>query len=158
MLGLVAALYDYDCTEAGRRFQLATACEPVSAQVRYYYGFYYLFTVGRYKEAVERQEQARKEDPLNLLAACSSCQAFERPEGTRTHSVSYIKCGSSMRISGPCLFCWALSTRPKETLRKRRPVPSNYSPCVIVFPRVLRLLEWRTTHEIDPAFQEGQRE
>jgi len=68
MLGLVAALYDYDWTEAGRRFQLATACEPVSAQVRYYYGFYYLFTVGRYKEAVEQQERARKEDPLNLLS------------------------------------------------------------------------------------------
>ena len=47
-------------------FQLATACEPVPAQVRGYYGFYYLFTVGRHEEAVEEQERARKEDPLNL--------------------------------------------------------------------------------------------
>ncbi|HYR41654.1 MAG TPA: protein kinase, partial [Terriglobia bacterium] len=66
MLGLVASLYDYDWTEAERRFQLATACEPVPAQVRRYYGFYYLLPVGRYKEAVEQQERARNEDPLNL--------------------------------------------------------------------------------------------
>ncbi|PYS52653.1 MAG: hypothetical protein DMG13_15485 [Acidobacteria bacterium] len=71
MLGLVAALYDYDWTAAERRFQLATACEPVPAQVRHYYGFYYLLPVGRYKEAVEQQERARKEDPLNLHSRVS---------------------------------------------------------------------------------------
>ena len=71
MLGMVAALYDYDWTEAERHFQLATAHEPVPAQVREYYGMYYLLPVGRYKEAVEQQERARKEDPLNLFGRVS---------------------------------------------------------------------------------------
>jgi len=82
MLGLVAALYDYDWTEAERRFQLATAREPVPAQVREYYGMYYLLPVGRYKEAVEQQERARNEDPLNLFGRVSlaaSLRAAGRP-------------------------------------------------------------------------------
>ncbi len=75
MLGLVHALYDYDWTEAERRFHLAVAREQVPTEVRASYGFYYLFPVGRYTDAIEQVEQALKEDPLNLhrrvnLAVC----------------------------------------------------------------------------------------
>ncbi len=77
------------------------------------------------KKRLSSKSEPGKRTRLISSAACSSRQAFERPEGTRTHSVSYIKCVSSTRISGPCLFCWALSTRPKETLRKRPLTPKR---------------------------------
>jgi len=67
MLGLVHALYDYNWTEAERRFHLAVAREQVPPQVRASYGIHYLFPVGRYTDAIEQYEQALKEDPLNLL-------------------------------------------------------------------------------------------
>jgi serine/threonine-protein kinase len=76
LLGLVAALYDYDWSEAERHFKLAMASESVSAQVRHYYGFHYLFTIGRYEEAVEQQKRARKEDPLNLRDRASLAPAL----------------------------------------------------------------------------------
>ena len=158
MLGLVAALYDYDCTEAGRRFQLATACEPVSAQVRYYYGFYYLFTVGRYKEAVERQEQARKEDPLNLLSRVQLVPSL-RAAGRYADALSELhKVRQLDENFWPLSFLLGIIHASQGNFAEAAPGPLKLQPCVIVFPRVLRLLEWRTTHEIDPAFQEGQRE
>ena len=42
MLGIVAAVFDYDWKEAERRFGLAMARDPVSPQVRYWYGGFYL--------------------------------------------------------------------------------------------------------------------
>jgi hypothetical protein len=47
MLGLVAALYDYDWEEAGHRFALAMAAESVPSEVRRFYALYYLLPVGR---------------------------------------------------------------------------------------------------------------
>jgi len=75
MLGVVAATYDYDWTESGRRFRLAMAHEPVSPDVRRLYGFYYLLLTGRPLDAAEELQRLLEEDPLNLwlqlrLAAC----------------------------------------------------------------------------------------
>ncbi len=46
LLGMVAALYDYDWQEAERRFQLALVREPVRPEVRRWYGYAFLLPVG----------------------------------------------------------------------------------------------------------------
>src|SRR5260370_1028262 len=66
-LGNIAATYDYDWEEAGRRFGLAMAREPVPPDVRCNYGFFYLLPMGRAREAVHEYPRALEEDPLRLL-------------------------------------------------------------------------------------------
>lgn len=66
MLGVVAALYDYDWQEAGRRFGVATAREPVPRAVRSAFALFYLMYIGRYRAAVEQLEIALSDDPLSV--------------------------------------------------------------------------------------------
>jgi serine/threonine-protein kinase len=75
MLGVVAGVYDYDWNNAERCFALAMAREPIPPQVRHWYGYFYLFLIGKVQEALEEQERALRQDPLNIffrlsLAAC----------------------------------------------------------------------------------------
>ncbi len=65
LMGCVAAMYDYDWTEADRRFRLAFAHGPVSTDVRRQRTFYFLAHTGRAAEGVEDLSRARTEDPLN---------------------------------------------------------------------------------------------
>jgi serine/threonine-protein kinase len=74
MLGIVAAVFDYDWKESGRRFAMAMARDPVPRQVRGWYGVFYLWPIGRIQEAVEELERAYKEDPLD--AVCRSTLAI----------------------------------------------------------------------------------
>jgi len=67
MLGVVAAVYDYDWKEAARLFRLAMAHESVSPHVHEYYGYLYLLPMGRPADAVEELEKALRRDPLNLM-------------------------------------------------------------------------------------------
>jgi len=76
MLGIVAALYDYDWKEAERRFHLAMARDPVPPRVRPWYGFMYLLPIGRAEEAVQQQELGIKDDPLNAIALASLSQSY----------------------------------------------------------------------------------
>ena len=76
MLGLVAALYDYDWQEAARRFERAMAGEPVPSEVRRYYALYYLLPVGRSAEAAEECARALQEDPLNLMGRLRLAQCL----------------------------------------------------------------------------------
>jgi eukaryotic-like serine/threonine-protein kinase len=64
MLGVVAGFYDYDWKEAGRRFGLAMAHEPVPPAVHDFYGSFYLLPTGRAQEGLTEMEYALKEDPL----------------------------------------------------------------------------------------------
>ncbi len=66
MLGIVAALYDYDWREADRQFAAAMAREPVPRSVRSAYALFYLNYLGRYREAVGELERAIKDDPLSV--------------------------------------------------------------------------------------------
>ena len=68
MLGLVAAMYDYDWTEAERQFRLALAHEAAHALVHKYYAHYCLLPLGRASEAIEHHTINLAEDPLNLAA------------------------------------------------------------------------------------------
>lgn len=76
MLGMVAALYDYDWPEAERRLLLAMNTEPVRSQVRRHYALYYLLPVGRYAEAAEQCARALEEDPLNVMGRLRFAQCL----------------------------------------------------------------------------------
>ena len=77
MLGLVAALYDYDWDEAADRFARAMASDQVPSHVRRLYALYYLLPIGRFDEAVEESARALREDPLDLLGRVRFAQCLE---------------------------------------------------------------------------------
>jgi serine/threonine protein kinase/Flp pilus assembly protein TadD len=67
LLGVWAGTFSYDWSEAERRWGLAMAREPVSRDVRFWYGNHYLLPMGRAVEAVEAMAWGLEGDPLNLL-------------------------------------------------------------------------------------------
>ena len=67
LLGVWAGTFSYDWNEAERRWRLAMAREPVSRDVRFWYGNHYLLPIGRPAEAVEAMAWGLEGDPLNLL-------------------------------------------------------------------------------------------
>jgi tetratricopeptide (TPR) repeat protein len=77
MLGLVAALYDYDWQEAARQFGLAMTGESVPSEVRRAYAFYYLLPTGRADEAAQEAARALQEDPLNLMGRLRFAQCLQ---------------------------------------------------------------------------------
>jgi serine/threonine protein kinase/tetratricopeptide (TPR) repeat protein len=64
VLGCIAAMYDFDWTEADRRFSLAFAHGIPSHTVRVLRANWFLVHAGRGREAVEDMERALREDPL----------------------------------------------------------------------------------------------
>jgi eukaryotic-like serine/threonine-protein kinase len=74
MLGIVAAQYDFDFTEAERRFRLAMADKLITPHLREWYAFFFLFSTGRAAEALAQIEQTIEEDPLcQMWHHMSSC-------------------------------------------------------------------------------------
>jgi serine/threonine-protein kinase len=67
LLGVCAGTYDFDWSGAERHWRLAMAREPVSRDIRFWYGNHYLLPIGRTLEAVEAMAWGLQEDPLNLL-------------------------------------------------------------------------------------------
>ena len=67
LLAVCIGGYEYNWIEAERHWRLAMAREPVSRDVRFWYGNHYLLPIGRTAEAVEAMEWGLQEDPLNLL-------------------------------------------------------------------------------------------
>ncbi len=67
LLGAVAAVYDYDWAEAGRRFRLAMARQPIPTHVRMTYAALYCHPNGRLRDGEEELRRALQEDPLHLL-------------------------------------------------------------------------------------------
>ena len=58
---------DYEWSAAESRWRLAMAREPVSRDVRFWYGNHYLLPIGRVVEAVEAMTWGLELDPLNLM-------------------------------------------------------------------------------------------
>jgi tetratricopeptide (TPR) repeat protein len=77
MLGLVAALYDYDWDAAAREFELAMAGDEASSEVRRFRALYYLLPVGRVDEAAAECTRALQQDPLNLLGRVRFAQCLQ---------------------------------------------------------------------------------
>jgi TolB-like protein/Tfp pilus assembly protein PilF len=67
ILGVCAGGFGHDWIGAEREWRLAMAREPVSRDVRLWYGNHFLLPIGRVAEAVEMMASALPEDPLNLL-------------------------------------------------------------------------------------------
>ena len=67
LLGVCAGGFGHDWIGAEREWRLAMAREPISSDVRFWYGNHYLLPIGRVAEAVETMARALEEDPLNLL-------------------------------------------------------------------------------------------
>ena len=64
MLGIVAGVLDFDWSELERRIQMATAREPLSAHMRQWKAYFYVFSVGRPEEARHLVAQIIEDDPL----------------------------------------------------------------------------------------------
>jgi TolB-like protein/predicted Ser/Thr protein kinase len=64
MLGIIAGHYDYDWSEAERRFRVAITREPLSPHLRQWYGTFFLFATGRAAEARLQLSRVIEEDPL----------------------------------------------------------------------------------------------
>jgi TolB-like protein/Tfp pilus assembly protein PilF len=67
VLGAIAAVYDYDWREAERQFHAAMRSDPVPPLVRHWYSFFFLGPLGRSAEAIEQNQRALEQDPLNLV-------------------------------------------------------------------------------------------
>ena len=67
VLGMVAALYDFDWSEAERLFSLAMIRQPVPSYVRWYYSFAYLLPQGRIRESERECQRGLEDDPLNFI-------------------------------------------------------------------------------------------
>jgi eukaryotic-like serine/threonine-protein kinase len=67
LLGVCAGSFGHDWIGAEREWRLAMAREPISRDVRLWYGNHYLLPIGRLAEAVETMASALPEDPLNLV-------------------------------------------------------------------------------------------
>jgi len=67
LLGVCAGCFGHDWIGAEHEWQLAMAREPISRDVRFWYGNHYLLPIGRLAEAVETMASGLQDDPLNLL-------------------------------------------------------------------------------------------
>jgi TolB-like protein/Tfp pilus assembly protein PilF len=67
VLGVTAAMFDYDWKLAEKHFRQAMVASPVPPLVRYRYAFYYLHPLGRVPEAMEQYRLALENDPLSML-------------------------------------------------------------------------------------------
>jgi serine/threonine-protein kinase len=67
LLGVCAGGFGHDWIRAEREWRLAMVREPISCDVRLWYGNHYLLPIGRLSEAVDTMASALPEDPLNLL-------------------------------------------------------------------------------------------
>src|SRR6185295_18151781 len=67
MLGVVAAVYDYDWTGAATCFRRAMTRDPIPSLTRFNYGLHYLLPLGRAAEAIEQLELGLRDDPLNTV-------------------------------------------------------------------------------------------
>ena len=80
LLGVVAGVYDYDWNEAGRRFQLAMAHDPVPPDVRLWYGVFYLGPLGRAQEAIAQHKTILRADPFNLTFLNALAEGYASDE------------------------------------------------------------------------------
>jgi TolB-like protein/Tfp pilus assembly protein PilF len=58
---------EYDWKAAETEYRRALELNPGSAQVHYWYGYSYLYPLGRYAEAISQMQRARQLDPLSLI-------------------------------------------------------------------------------------------
>jgi len=65
LMGVIAALHDYDWKEAEQQFSLARASQSFPPIVHDMYATFYLMPLGRFEEALQERAKAIAQDPLN---------------------------------------------------------------------------------------------
>jgi TolB-like protein len=98
VLGMVAALYDFDWNEAERRFRLAVAREAVPPYVRWYYSFAYLLPMGRTRESERQCRLGMEDDPLNFVGGFHYAGALLAGGNTEAGQV-YLRQLSELHVS-----------------------------------------------------------
>jgi eukaryotic-like serine/threonine-protein kinase len=133
IMGSLAAMYDYDWSEADRRFQLALAHGVVSSDVSYQRTNFFLAHAGRAQEAVEDMSLARAQDPLNpqigwasavaLRAARRDAEADDLYREVVDMDVGYLSSIAAVVLSGNHLARGAIpeSLHFAETAYRRHP-------------------------------------
>jgi serine/threonine-protein kinase len=67
LVGVCAGCFGHDWLGAEHEWRLAMAREPISRDVRFWYGNHYLLPIGHLAEAVETMASGLQDDPLNIL-------------------------------------------------------------------------------------------
>jgi len=67
VLGVIAAISDYDWKLAETHFRKPMAAAPVPPLVRFRYASYYLLPLGRFADAIEQNRLALEADPLSMI-------------------------------------------------------------------------------------------
>jgi TolB-like protein/Tfp pilus assembly protein PilF len=66
LLGAIAAIHDYQWSDAAKHFEIAMSSRSISAETRWAYASFYLQPLGRFRESVAEMRRAVEEDPLNV--------------------------------------------------------------------------------------------
>jgi tetratricopeptide (TPR) repeat protein len=81
---LATVCYEWDWSKAGREFERALELGPASADVLVAYALYYLTPLGRFEQAIDVIEAARRSSPTSpaesayIAMVCYHARAFER--------------------------------------------------------------------------------
>jgi DNA-binding SARP family transcriptional activator/Tfp pilus assembly protein PilF len=81
---LATVCYEWDWSKAGREFERALELGPASADVLVAYALYYLTPLGRFEQAIDVIEAARRTSPTSpaesayIAMVCYHARAFER--------------------------------------------------------------------------------
>jgi hypothetical protein len=114
VLGMVAALYDFNWNGAERRFRLAVAREAVPPYVRWYYSFAYLLPMGRTRESERQCRLGMEDDPLNFVGGFHYAGALLNG-GNTDAGQAYLRQLSELHVSLYQPYCLEPS-HTRETL------------------------------------------
>ena len=135
LLGVCDGCFGHNWVGAEREWQLAMAREPVSRDVRLWYGNHYLLPIGRVAEAVETMANALPEDPLNLMYRHHYARGL-RHLGRLDESVAELRGVLDIAADSP----WAL-----ETLGAVRAQQGSWEEALALTERAHVVTPWSKT-------------
>ncbi len=124
LLAVCIGGYAHDWIQAERHWQLAMSREPVSRDVRFWYGNHHLLPTGRTAEAVEAMEWGLQQDPLNLFYRCLLARGL-RSAGRLDHAEDELRAVLDIDENYPHALAtlgsiWAQQGRFEEALTVTR--------------------------------------
>jgi len=132
ILGMVAAMYDYDWSEAERHFGLALTQPGVSSHVHGYYAHYCLLPLRRFEEALEHQALAVTQDPLNVAVRAERAICL-LASGRRADALDELR-----RITELDVTFWF----PYFILSSERALEGQWDEALVLAEQTHRLAPW----------------
>jgi eukaryotic-like serine/threonine-protein kinase len=105
MLGIVAAVLDFDWSETARRFGLATAREPMSPHLRQWNAYFHLFSIGQAAESTRQHQRVIEEDPLSQMWRCTLSLVLQ---GQDLEKGAVTECRKAVELDPQFWLGWAL--------------------------------------------------